>query len=142
MQTVKSFSSIVLLTWIAAGCASPYLRRALFVVEAADAEVPVMVSRTQSNTVGRPLHASSATRDDYSKSSAPMGTFNGVTVSLETTTIEKSWSDAAPWPQLKRHVLPNDRWLQITGIKYTAFDESGFGYSSTQRSVDVEAVAR
>lgn len=41
MRTVKVCS--VALLACTAGCASPYLRQPLFVVEAADAEIPVMV---------------------------------------------------------------------------------------------------
>jgi hypothetical protein len=141
LRLFRDCSALVLLTWTA-GCGSPYLRPTLFVVEAADAEMPVMVSRTRSHAKGRPLHVASATRDDYSRSSETLGTFNGVVVSVDTSTAEHTWSDAAPWPQLKGHLLPDDSWLQITGMKYTAVDESNLGFSSVRRSLDVDAVAR
>lgn len=142
MQTLKSLSAGFVLICSVVGCAGPALRQPLFVVEAGEAEVPVMLSRTPSHEVGRRLRAASATRDDYSKNSAAMGTFGGVAVTSETTTIENSWSVSAPWPQLQRQLAPEDRWLQITGIEYTAVDERDFASSSAQRSVEIEAVAR
>lgn len=142
IRSLKSFTWGSVLIGSAVGCASPYLRQPLFVVEAADAELPVMLSKARSQAGGRRLHASSATRDDYSRSSEAMGTFNGVAVSMETTTIQNGWSLAAAWPQLKTQILPDDRWLQITSIEYTAVDERDFASSSAQRSVHVEAVAK
>lgn len=71
-----------------------------------------------------------------------MGTYSGVNVSLETTSIRESWSAEAPWPQLKERIVPDDAWLQITSIDYTAVDERDLASASTQRSVEVKAVAR
>jgi len=134
--------ALTLLSFIALGCASPRLRRPLFVLEAANAAVPVMISRTRSEGAGRTLRAASSSREDVSENSETIGSSSGVNVTLHSTSVEEQWSAGPPWPQLGAQLTPADRWLQITRIQYRAVDERTLVTTSTERALTVEVVAQ
>ena len=97
-----------------------------------------MLSR-RGSTAGRAVQAVSLTSNNVSKYSG--GTFYSgvVSVTMETTSVERRWSTEAPWPQLQIQLRTTDRWLQITSISYSALDASSLGTMDTERTVKVDA---
>lgn len=127
------FGSLVLVACNAPSIPFSPRDKALYTIEAADANYPVMLSRVPGYVPGRLVSVSSGT------------SMSVVSLHFHKINIESFDSDRSDVPasvQLARAVKPGDRWIQFERAAFGAVDRSGYGSFGNAKQLAVEATVQ
>ena len=120
----------------ATGCGRPRFPTELFTVEAPSADYPVMASEGPAGK-GRRLHASSGTHHAQQTNSYGYGT-----TQVTVTTVQSGSSELGASEKLAAQVSRRDRWVQLSGVTFTAMNFSALSSAQADRTLDIEAESR
>lgn len=125
---------VVAIALLSVACSPAPFPKELFTVHGAAADFPMMVSRTPRDEQGRTIHAESGTH--FSQTSRSYSTANAT---VTVTTTETANSEMPASDKLLVQVRRNDEAIFIEHIEFYADDFAGYGFSSADRKLSIEA---
>jgi hypothetical protein len=120
-----------------AGCAARPFPVDLFTVDGANADYPIMLSRTSGGRGGRPVQAQSGTH-----TAASSYTYSTGKTTVTVTQVQESESEMPASAKLLAQVQRKDRWLALDAVVFEATDYTTYGSASTDRVMQLRGTVQ